>query len=382
MTSYKNRLLLILGLLLFAGCRDPFEPDLIENNLSLLVVEGYIEIDGEESRISLSRSTSLKTNDTIPVVGAKVSVINSSGENIFFTEKEKGIYTLTEFFNANASYKLAIVADGNSYISDPLTPIITPEIGELDYIQDEAGVEIFVSTKGNNQAQYFLWSYEESWIFQPAVLTGVYFDREEGQILPSPPNNRTDMCWGENIFPQIILQNAARFADNQILQRELIRIPLQSEKLQRRYSVEVKQRAINQETFDFWEILRKNSDDIGGIFSPLPSLIRSNIQAVTNLDENVIGYVSMGKSTSKRIYISNIEVSPWSVTVPEYKSCGVLRDTIPISQFANNFSGGNIVPALAVYTLRGELIGYRGAEARCADCRLRGTNQKPEFWED
>lgn len=382
MKSINSFLLIILGLLLVIGCRDPFEPDLIDTNLSLLVVEGYIEIDGEESKITLSRSSSIDQTEIFPVNVATVSVVSSSGERSIFAGDGTGIFTYSGFFNQNETYQLSIQINENSYLSDPLTPIITPEIEELDFIQDEAGVEIFVSTKGNSQAQYFIWSYEESWIFRPAIITFDYFDRELGQVLQSPPDDRTDLCWGNNIFPQIILQNSARFSDNQILQRELIRIPPLSEKLQQRYSVEVRQRAIDQETFDFWEILRRNSDDIGGIFSPMPSLIRSNIHSVTNVNENVIGYVSMGKSAARRIYINNGDVSPWAISVPEYQSCTVYQDTIPPNQFAQSFASGQIVPARAIYSQMGALLGYRGAEVRCTDCRLRGSNQKPEFWED
>lgn len=365
------------------SCRDPFEPELRETNLNFLVVEGFIEVEGE-SKIKLSRSTEVRSIDEPQIeIGARVFLTNGGAEIWDFQENEPGSYTLTGSFDPTQNYQLNIwLFNGQQYLSEALKPVISPEIEELGYLRDNEGVEIFVSTKGNEQAQYFLWSYEEYWIFRPGVIS--FLKYESGGVRNRKEEERIDRCWNSNLFPKIVLQNSSRFEDNTILQRELVRIPNQSEKLTQRYSILVTQRAIDQEAFDFWEILRKNSDDIGGIFSPLPSLIKSNIKNTMDDTEPVIGFVSMGKSTSKRIYIREDEVRPWPVFIPEYEFCQVFQDTIPPTSEAiiSAFGSGDRMPARDLYNQMGALIGYLGAETRCTDCTLRGTNVKPDFWEE
>lgn len=372
-------LILIIGIL--QSCRDPFEPDLSPQSVDFLVVEGYIEVSGE-SQISLGRTSPINSN-TAPILEEGARVFLSDNLNLWdFEEKGNGQYTLNGNFDPTKEYTLSIwLKNGKQYTSDPMIPIISPEIEELAFVQDNDGVEIYISTKGEQEKQYFMWSYEEHWIFNSGVRSFLIY--EEGSIRIRNEDERVDRCWKDNINPKIVLQDAARFEDNRILQRELIRIPPRSEKLTNRYSVLVKQRAIDQDAFNFWEILRKNSDDIGGIFSPLPSLITGNIQNTEDSSEKVIGFISMGKSSNKRLYINASEVFPWPVFIPEYEYCQILQDTIPPTATAirDAFNNGVVVPAIDIWDGI-FLIGYRGADYRCVDCTLRGTNVRPEFWED
>jgi hypothetical protein len=374
---------LALALLFLSGCRDPFEPEVTDQDISLLVVEGFIETGGEASEIILSRTNPIRSNQNfLPESGSSVFLKSENGEEWVFQETQAGVYTVSASLDQGLKYQLGInLRNGQQYMSEPMTPIVTPEIEELGYLRDEEGVEIFVSTKGNEEAQYFLWDYEEDWIFRPGVRSQFFFNPATKDVEFRKADQKIDLCWKSNLFPKIILQNASRFQDNTILQRELVRIPLESEKLMQRYSIKVRQRAINQETYDFWEILRKNSDDIGGIFSPLPSLIRGNMKSVDPNGNNVIGMVSMGKSTSKRIYINVEDVAPWPYFIEEYEFCKLDQDTVLVADYEREFASGSRLPVIPVVVVT-TTIGFRAATRQCTDCTLRGTNIKPDFWED
>lgn len=374
---------LALAILFLSGCRDPFDPEVTDKDLAVLVVEGFIETGGEISEITLSRTNPIRSGESFrPESGAAVFLRSESGEEWPFQETQTGVYTFSGFFDQELNYQLGInLLNGQRYLSDPMSPIITPEIEELGFLNDQEGVEIFVSTKGNEEAQYFLWDYQEDWIFRPGVRSQFFFNPATKDVEFRKADQKIDLCWKSNLFPKIILQNASRFADNTILQRELVRIPKRSEKLTERYSINVRQRAVNQETYDFWEILRKNSDDIGGIFSPLPSLIRGNIKSVDPNGDNVIGIVSMGKSTSKRIYINAADVAPWPYFIEEYEFCRLDQDTVLISDYEREFASGARIPVIPVVVVT-TTIGFRAATKECTDCTLRGTNIKPDFWED
>lgn len=311
---------ILIAFLLLAGsaCRDPFEPNVAIQDLSYLVVEGFIETNGEETTIRLSRTTPIgTTNDVRAEIGANLRLLGESGEVWPLYEGTPGEYSLTATLDNRKLYQLEIsLRDGSRYLTKSLKPIVSPPIDEVGFNRDEFGVEIFVSTQGTEDAAYFLWQYEEDWIFWPGVISFLKF--ENGAVSTRGDDERIDRCWMSTVYPKITLQNASRFENNTILQRELVRIPNQSEKLTQRYRIKIKQWALDQESYDFWEILRKNSDDIGGIFSPLPSFLPSNIVPQEGTDLKVIGHISMGQSASKRIYINNSEVSPWKAFIPEY----------------------------------------------------------------
>jgi len=372
-----------MSVILFSGCRDPFEPDVTMRDLNYLVVEGYVEIDAQESILRLSRTTPLQGENQFRVEsGALISLISENGFTWEFVEKEAGTYSLTGTFDPNLTYKINILLNNNQeYESDPLIPKISPTIQNIGFTRNEDGVNIQVSAQGNKDAVYFLWDYEETWLFRPPLPSPYIYNPNTGEIDLRRPEQQIGLCWLDNKVNRIILENAGRFANFSINQKDLVFIPNLSEKLMTRYSISVRQRAIDKEAFDFWEIMRKNTEDIGGIFSPLPSLIRGNINPISSSSSIAIGFVSMGKSSSQRYYVNVQEVRPWPVFIPDYLGCNIQPDTIPPAFYSLEFSGRNFMPVVQVVDVL-TILGYQGAETRCTDCTLRGSNVRPDFWED
>ncbi|WP_194976568.1 DUF4249 domain-containing protein [Aquiflexum lacus] len=375
--------LFLLPFMAIIGCRDPFEPDVTTTDLNYLVVEGFIEIDAQESILKLSRSIPLRAETRLrEESGASITLISENNESWEFVEKEPGTYRLTGTFDPNLTYKINILLSNNQeYESDPMIPKISPPIQNVGFTRNEDGVSIHVSTQGNEDAVYFLWDYEETWLFRPPFPSPFIFNPTTNGIDLRKPEQQIALCWLDNKVNRVLLENAGRFA-NYSIQKDMVFIPNLSEKLMTRYSFSLRQRALDKDAFDFWEIMRKNTEDIGGIFSPLPSLIRGNINPVNSTNKVAIGYVSMGKSRSERLYINVQEVRPWPVFIPDYLECQLELDTIPPTSSYIEFSGPNFIPVVQVVNSMGAVLGYRGAEARCADCTLRGSNVRPEFWED
>lgn len=376
--------LILLPFIILIGCRDPFEPDVTTQDLNYLVVEGFIEIDDQESILKLSRTSPLRDENQIKIEsGANITLMSENGESWGFSEKEPGTYGLIGTFDSNLTYKINILLRNNQeYESDPLIPKMSPPIQNVGFTRNDDGVNIHVSTQGNEEAIYFLWDYEETWLFRPPFPTAFIFNPETKDIDLRRPEKQVGLCWLDNKVNRIILDNSARFANNRINQKEIVFIPNLSEKLMTRYSISVRQRAVDKDAFDFWEIMRKNTEDIGGIFSPLPSLISGNINPVNSSGTAAIGFVSMGKSSFERFYINVQDVRPWPIFIPDYMLCMVQPDTIRPVSYALEFSGPNFSPTVQVVNEMGGIIGYRGTETRCADCTLRGSNVKPDFWED
>ncbi|WP_373396898.1 DUF4249 family protein [Algoriphagus halophilus] len=110
-----------------------------------------------------------------------------------------------------------------------------------------------------------------------------------------------------------------------------------------RYSILISQKALDKGASDFWEIMRKNTDDLGSIFSPLPSNIGGNIKNDQNPNAPVVGYLSLGTVKQRRLFIGFQDILPWPrLDVPEYFGCIAEQDTILVEEYESAFMSGGI----------------------------------------
>jgi len=172
----------VLGLLAlifgFIACREPFDPEIPQQLTSVLVVEGYLDTEGLESELRISRTVPLDAKATFaPESGASVNLFSESGTTFSMTEKVPGVYVIARDLPENANYRLEIVLRGGErFESTLIRPIITPDIIDAGFIRDQEGVEVYVNTQGNEAADDFLWTYEETWIFRPRIRTNYIYD--------------------------------------------------------------------------------------------------------------------------------------------------------------------------------------------------------------
>ncbi|OIQ64306.1 hypothetical protein GALL_541430 [mine drainage metagenome] len=151
----------------------------------------------------------------------------------------------------------------------------------------------------------------------------------------------------------------------------------------------MKQYALTTDAYNYFVLLKKNTEQLGSIFDAQPSELTGNIHCLTNPAEPVIGFVTAGSVTQQRIFIDNANLPAWQADLP-FKGCSadtlVYIYTIPKS-----------VPPQLIYQVR-EFIytdvmipidyvdafypnnGYTAAFPYCVDCTLRGTNKQPSFW--
>ncbi|MCS5491581.1 DUF4249 domain-containing protein [Algoriphagus limi] len=374
----------IIGLLV--SCREPFEPEIDPVDLNVLVVEGYLDSEGTPSQLTLSYTQPIQ-GQSLPnslVLGADIYLESVGGERFPFTDLGEGVYQFQHDISESDTYRLHIFLwDGTSYTSEELQPLITPDIIDVGYEENENGVEIFLTTQGDENADDFLWTYEETWAFRPPFTSLVKYVPETEQIIPRAADERIDICYMSRRNSDLLLETSSRFQDQFVFRQAIRQINEGDERLSVRYSILISQKAISKEDSEFWEILKKNTDDLGSIFSPLPSLIGGNIRQDQNPDAPVIGQVSLGVVRQKRMFIDNQEVAPWRPVVEDYFGCVTEPDTVLVANYDQYFRAGGNLPTTPVFLENGfEPIGYRYARASCVDCTRRGTNVKPDFWED
>jgi hypothetical protein len=374
--------IVLLGVL--QACRTPFDAEFPAEKTGFLVVEGYLDSNGLASEVKLSRTVPLDSVTAFqPETGATIFLISDGGETMRLMETEDGSYVFESDISEDGSYTLEIVLrNGERFRSDPMKPVVTPEIIDAGFVKDEQGVEIYITTQGDANADDFLWTYEETWIYRPPIRSNYIYDDSIGDVRFRTEEEQNALCFKSLKSPDILLETSSRFEEQVVFRQTISEVPKGDERIMERYSMLISQKAIETDAVKFWEILKKNTEDIGSIFSPLPSLIGGNIHSVDNTRTPVIGQVSLGVVRQRRIFIDLLDVLPWNYTDLEFGDCLVGQEPVLIKDYAT-FKSGTVVPAIPLIPPAGTRpIGYYPTTKRCSDCRLYASPLVPDFWED
>ena len=367
-----------LIVLITAGCKEEFNPPVTPLETNYLVVEGFINAQGR-TNILLSRTAQLKDTAVMKTEqGAEVTIMGDDNSAILLAENTPGHYQ-SDSVGLNNSKKYSIViktVEGKEYLSDYVAVKQTPPIDSVSWRWENNGVNIYVNSHDEQtNSRYYKWTYEETWEVRSKweVLAGYV----NGNV---SARNREEIkkmfyCWHSQNSTSILLGSTAQLTDNIISMVPVVNIPANGEQLAIRYSVLVKQVVLDKPLYEFYQIMKKNTETTGSIFAPLPTDLSTNIHCISKAEEKVIGYMSVSTEERERIFISNAEVPGWN-----YQSgcISILVDNDPsgsLSVFANN---GLIPYGIKYMGING--VGFYASTEFCMDCRTRGSNLKPSFW--
>lgn len=369
----------IFVMVVIIRCKRSYTPPAIAVNSNYLVVEGIINSGNDTTQIKLSRTVKIADSTNIkPELGAVITVESDQNASYLLTEQGKGNYICAPLnLNSSNKYRLNIkTTDGKQYVSDFTEVKITPPIDSITYQIGSNQLQINANTHDNsNNTRYYRWEYIETWQFTAKYYSGLV---SNGRDIVNRTND-VYHCWGNDNSSVITLASSAKFSQDVISNAPIAYIPSTSEKIETRYSILLKQYALTKEAYAYWENLKKNTETLGSIFDAQPSELMGNLHCLTHPTEPVIGYISVCTVEQKRKFIDKTELpASWSAVYPY--TCS--QDTVKKPDYYNSFIAlpYNYTPiSLAVKT--GVIVGIFGAPATCADCTLRGTNNKPSFWQ-
>ncbi len=358
------------------ACRKPFEAPENPDAGTTLVVEGGLAVgDSADNRILLSRLQPL--DDTVisrPESGATITILSNTGSSWLIPEVAPGEYRSLNTIPASNDHKLRIVTrSGRKYETPFLKTVNTPPIDSVTW-QDQQNVDIYVHTHDpSNATPYYRWDFTETWEYR--ALYESYAEYRNGQLVDRTPDEMVYQCWRTRQSEKILIANTLALTENRISYQPLITIVRPEERLSVRYSILVRQYGMTREAYEFWNILRKNTELTGSLFDPQPSQLPGNITCLDDPAENVIGFICAGKQVSKRIFIRNADLASTWPREDESLFCTVKTGLVE-----------EMVAALGQDTTYGHAYfispgGMAIAKKPCADCtRKGGTNKKPSFW--
>jgi len=376
------------------SCVSPYEPpvDTYENTL---VVEAQLTDVQPYAYVKLSR--------TIPLTGPLV--VNPVGNAMVWLEDEAENRTELERarlgeYQSNAlkpevgvRYRLHIELEGgDEVVSTWMEFKAAPEIDSLRtfYGQrplpggevDEGVVVALDAFDPTNSTRYYRWEWEETWLY---VVPFAGFDSLALQpVRPVPyKSGRPDSCWRTLASPNILIGTTEAFTEDRVTGEEVHFVSQSSNRLHERYSLLVRQFAMGEAEYQYWQQLQAVSEDVGSLYAPTPQRVRGNLILNNDPDLPLEGYFSVGGAAEKRIFFSRKDF-------PEIRTN---RGFIPCDFETFRFAAFDEYRVLVFVANRGYVfsdtlrdiagtpIGINLVEGRCGDCRKSGGSiQRPDFW--
>ncbi|MCR5433815.1 MAG: DUF4249 domain-containing protein [Bacteroidaceae bacterium] len=399
----RSYLYTLLFCALFTGsCIDEYDAELPSSDENRLVVEGNICSD-MLCTFYLSRSVSLN----YPVIGlglpavtdARLSVVGEDGtvfegtniEGGYGVYRPSGAYQIqVGTLRPDVRYWLRIETGEDVFTSDPQFPFGTDPIDTLFFEQKSSDQEVEIlltaAAPADNQRRYYRWDYKEFWEVTTPYKTEYEYDPGTNTI------SKTDLLknhgWHTESSTETKMGCSTDFQENHIVGMPIISIPHTDNRFNTKYFARVFQRRISQDEYEYEALRAKLSGEMGGLFTPMPADLPTNIHCETG-DHKAIGYVGIsGQVASATIAISRSQVNYERKRVPSLVNH---RDFEPAGCRQIYYSGYRLV------SFNYEDPHYQGygpydadavpdkkwAERWCVDCTdpfWNASLKKPDDW--
>jgi hypothetical protein len=371
--NQKTSILLVLLTVLINSCISQFVPVIAEEK-ELLVVQGLITDSNERDTIKLSKSLPVGQKGTQqPLSGCIVTLTDNPGNSYTLPEIRPGAYITPSSFRGEVGRKYTLHISSASdfsnfhYESDPVEMKPVPLIDSIYYTKTVIepangffkgvdGCQIYLDTHDpSGNCRYFRWDYSETWILR----------------LLFPVENQT--CWIKDRSHSINIKSTVAFNESKVTKLPVTYITNVTDRLTRKYSILVNQYSLNADEYSYWEKIQNIAVQVGGLYDVIPASVQSNIKCIEDPSEKVLGYFSVSSKSSKRLFIKD----NFEGIIYRYGDC--VTDTIPyvdppglgVSVWILE-DEPNFIPPFKVLT----------DKKGCADCTVRGTNIKPDYWQD
>ncbi len=380
---YKSFFLFVsLFLLLATGCRDPYLPDVVAKAPNYLVIEAVLNAGQGATNVRITRTTQIdRTSAITGEANAVVTVEGKDNSSVSLPYQGNGQYVHPNLnLIIDNEYRLRVkTSDGKEYLSAYVVAKTTPAIDSVTWNRSAAGgVEIMVNSHDDaNKTKYYRWEYDETWEIHTYYFSKYVYVNQSRRVRDRVmPAEDVSTCWRSRSSTNILVGTTTRLQSDVVSQMPVTGFSNGDDRLSVRYSILVRQYALDKAAYEFYDLLRKNTESIGTIFDAQPSEIRGNITCVSDPAEPVIGYVTASSVEEKRIFINSSQVPDWRFP----QICDVQK-VVPDSVFYYFEILGYSPYEAELNPITQAPVLYFGAHADCVDCTKRnGSTIRPSFW--
>ncbi len=298
----------VFTILLLTSCRDPIDLTFVAEDVKL-VVDGHITNVRQRHEIRVSYSSGF-TDDGVfvfnPVTDATVRIEDDLGQVIPLTHFSAGRY-LTEVFKASADrqYRAVVITENGRFSSTfqhlpeyKETASVTYELAEREVLSgnrivNQKGIGIYAHLSKVDAPVFYHWQQRHYYVYEALRYAEII----------DPIGNR--FCFVRD-FDRIQLDIAQKVPGGSPGLVELDFFKPSGGKTWHEYAVEVVQLITNSESFEFWEQIQRQTQNVGSLFDPSPSTILGNI---TDEEGNgVLGFFGVYNQSSDYVFFNNCEL--------------------------------------------------------------------------
>lgn len=369
-------------LMLFA-CIKPYDP-LIESNVeNKYVVSGKVTNKAGWQEVEVSLSSPIESPKYIPVSGCQVMILDDKGNIFSLEENTPGHYQVwmdQEFVTPGTSYQVRVVTPGGEELVSGFDKMPAgPPLDSVYYsIKDvptpNPGIshrvmQFYIDLNAvGNYSQYYKWEVTETWEYHAPYPFEYYYDGTFHTIYP--PDYSNMVCWTTGL-----VKNVFTISTKNLMQNIYNQYPLHyidghtSSRLGILYSMLVSQLALSEGAYNYWEQLRINSNEQGGLYEKQPLAIKGNLLNISNPEKVVLGYFYAASESSRRYFYKDIE----GIDLDFYNFCSESY----LGMFSWKEFSKDDYPVY--YRIEAGVVKILSYE--CIDCRrLGGTTVRPDFW--
>jgi hypothetical protein len=382
MRLIRNITQVLIMLLMFA-CIKPYKPVIESDAENKLVVSGRVtNVEGWQE-VDISMSSPIGNPQYLPVSGCMVKILDDKGNIFPLTENDAGKYRAwigNEFLNPGRSFKVNVVTPQNEIVESSYDTLMSHvPLDSVYYILEDVptgnpditlrGMQFYVDLDAEGYtSRNFKWEVTETFEVHARFPVEYYYDGTFHQVLP--PDSTNLKCWATGLVRNVYTLTTKGLSANVFHKYPLQFVDGHSQRLAYLYSILVKQLVLSESAYNYWEMVRINSTELGGLYEKQPVAIKGNLVNLTHPDKDVLGYFSAASESSRRYFYK--DVAGLEIDFESYCNEELLG---PLGW---KVYSKNDYPIYYHYNLQ-HLIRILNWE--CVDCRLLGgSTVKPDFW--
>lgn len=373
-----------MALLMLGGCIKEYHPRFNSESTQKYVVQGMLtNIEGWQE-VNLSISSSLLNPEYIPLMDCQVEIRDDVNQKFTLEDSGNGTYRVwmsAEYLVPGRSYQLIVTTPNGQVLESAFDQM--PKVPEVENIYFEvedlptndpeewlSGIQYYVDLNaGEDDSRFYRWQLTETWEYHSAYPIEYYYDGEVQHVFP--PDYSQFYCWRTRVVDEIYTLSTQNLTENTYTKFPLHYVKNTTEKLSVYYSVLVKQIALSEKAYGYWDQLRINNTIGEGLYGSQPMVIEGNILNKSNPDIQVLGFFQASSVSSKRVFtapIEGLELDYSDKCSPALLRKG-LREITP-----------NMYPAYLMSSGDGQWLPIL-LNDECVLCTLRfGVTEKPDFW--
>ena len=373
---------ILLILLLLGSCIKPYDPVIDTNAEKKYVVSGRVtDVEGWQE-VGVSLSSPLESPKNIPVSACQVTILDDKSNAFPLDEFNPGQYHVwmsQESLQTGTSYQVKVTLPGGEQLASVLDKMPAgPKLDSVYYAINEVPtsnpninntvMQFYVDLHaGGNYSQYYKWDIIETWEYHAARPVEYYYNGTHHEVVP--PDYTNKVCWANGPVKNVFTLSTKSLAQNNYKQFPLHTIDGHTSRLGILYSMLVSQLALSEGAYNYWEQMRINSNEQGGLYEKQPLAIKGNLVNLNNPDKVVLGYFYAASMSSKRYFYQSVK----GIYLDFSNFCS--EDGLGMFGWREFFSWQYPI----YYYYNAGVVRILSDE--CIDCRkIGGSTVKPDFW--